>query len=91
MSTQVKSIQVRKPTPQESRQLASCPTWSCEASTFDWFYSNTETCLITAGSATISFDGGEAEIAAGDYVVLPKGFSCVWSVKEPISKHYRFE
>lgn len=85
------AIQVRKPDEKEIELLKACPEWRCEASTFDWFYPDTEVCLITEGLAHISYDGGQVDISPGDYVILPKGMSCIWSVKEPLCKHYRFD
>ena len=85
------AIMVRKPSETEIQQLQACPVWSCQPSEFHWFYSDTETCLITRGKARLSYEGGAVEISPGDLVTLPKGLSCVWSVQEAISKHYRFE
>lgn len=83
-------IIVRKPTAQEEAQMKSCPVWGCEASTFDWHYSDTETCLLIEGDVTVTYDGGQATFGAGDYVILPKGMDCVWHVKSAVKKHYKF-
>lgn len=84
------NISVTKPTPEQIADMNTCPVWSCEPSSFDWSYSSQETCLILEGEATVTFDGGSATFATGDYVVFPKGLTCVWNVNKKIKKHYRF-
>ncbi len=83
---------VRKPGAEELERLgtASWPVWTCPASSFDWSYDETETCLILEGRVTVSWDGGSAGFAKGDLVVFPKGLSCTWTVHEAVRKHYRF-
>jgi len=84
-------ITVRKPTPQEAEQMQSLPTWGCGVSTFDWSYSDKETCLLIRGKVKVTYDGGEAEFGTGDLVVFEKGLSCVWHVSESVEKYYKFE
>lgn len=81
---------VRKPSEEESKKMRSKPVWECGVSTFDWYYSSSETCLIIEGEVTVTYDGGSVSFGAGDYVVFPKGLSCVWNVKKPVRKHYVF-
>lgn len=83
-------ISVTKPTPEQIADISACPVWECEPSSFDWSYSSQETCLILEGEATVTFDGGSVSFKEGDYVVFPKGLSCVWHVSKRIKKHYRF-
>lgn len=83
-------IIVRKPTPQEAEVMRQNPTWGCEVSEFDWYYEQEEHCLLTQGEVTVTYDGGSASFAAGDYVVLPKGMACVWKVTKAVKKHYTF-
>ena len=85
-------IIVKKPTEEEITEAQSWGTWSKEVSTFDWSYSDKETCLIIKGSATVTpKDGGEsATFSAGDYVVFPEGLECTWNITEDIEKYYKF-
>lgn len=85
-------IEVRKPTPQELDALGvgSWPVWSCGVSTFDWSYSDQETCYLLEGAVTVESDSESVSFGKGDLVVFPEGLSCVWKVKAPVRKHYRF-
>ena len=66
--------------------------WGCGAEKFPWSYdSSNEVCYILEGRADIITDGGVTEISAGMVVDFPKGLECVWDVKEPIEKFYRFD
>jgi uncharacterized protein len=86
----VRDIVVRKPSEQEIKRCKSWPTWTCEPSSFDWAYSEKETCLILEGTATIT-DGSESvSFGPGDLVVFPQDLECIWNVKEPVKKHYNF-
>jgi len=85
------SIAVKKATEIEKSEMLSKPVWECDVSEFDWHYSDEETCLITEGEVTVSYDGGSVSIGAGDYVVFSKGLSCVWKVTKPVKKHYIFK
>lgn len=84
------NILVRKPTEAERTAMSKKPIWECGVSTFDWYYDNQEICLIVEGEVTVEYEGGFAHFGAGDYVVLPKGLSCVWKVTKPVKKHYQF-
>ena len=85
------NITVRKPTENEKADMLTKPVWGCEASEFDWHYDSEETCLLTEGEVTVSYDGGSVSFGAGDYVVFPKGLNCVWKVSKPVKKHYIFK
>ena len=66
-------------------------TWEKSPSAFPWHYEDKETCLIIAGTVTVTPNGGQpVTIGAGDLVVFPKGMSCTWNVQETIRKHYKF-
>ena len=84
-------IIVKKPTDSEKCEILKMPTWGCEVSKFDWYYDSEETCLLTEGEVTVSYDGGSVSFGAGDYVTFPKGLSCVWDVSKPVKKHYVFK
>ncbi|MDR1628710.1 MAG: cupin domain-containing protein [Oscillospiraceae bacterium] len=83
-------IIVKKPTEEEKAAMRARPTWGCGVSTFDWYYDSEEHCLLIEGEVTVSYDGGSASFGAGDYVILPKGMSCVWNVTKPVKKYYQF-
>ena len=85
------SITVRKPSDEEIAKMKAQPTWGCDISTFKWTYACEETAFIIEGEVTVSYDGGEEFIQAGDYVVFPAGLNTIWDVTKPIKKHYLFE
>ncbi|MCL2220285.1 MAG: cupin domain-containing protein [Chitinispirillia bacterium] len=85
------NITVRKPTEDEKSVMLSKPIWTCEVSEFDWGYDSEETCLILEGQVTVEYDGGSASFGPGDYVIFPRGLSCVWKVAAPVKKHYVFK
>jgi len=84
-------ILVRKPTEKEVAEMKSNPVWTCGVSEFDWHYDSEETSLIVEGEVTVNYDSKSVSFAAGDYVIFPKGLSCVWQVKKPVKKHYEFK
>ena len=83
-------ITVRKPTEEERREASAWPVWEKEASSFPWSYEDREACLILEGEVSVRAGGAEVSFGAGDYVVFPKGLSCVWTVKKAVRKRYRF-
>ena len=56
----------------------------------NWEYFDKETCYIIEGEVDVKTDTGEVTIKAGDVVVFPKGLKCIWDVKKPIKKVYKF-
>jgi uncharacterized protein len=71
--------------------LSSWPIWEKEVSTFDWHYDERETCYLLAGRVRVApAVGAPVEFGAGDLVVFPAGLDCVWTITEPVRKHYRF-
>ena len=83
-------ITVKKASDAEISHMKSKPVWECGVSEFDWYYDSEETCFLVEGEVTVTYDGVSASFGAGDYVVLPKGLSCVWKVSKPVKKHYFF-
>ena len=68
------------------------PTWSKEASEFEWEYDKTETCYIIEGEAIVTpSDGESVTIRTGDMVTFPKGMKCTWKITEAIEKHYKYD
>ncbi|OIW07884.1 hypothetical protein TanjilG_19985 [Lupinus angustifolius] len=67
--------------------------WGCPPSKFPWTYDSKETCYLLEGKVKVTPTGTNesVEIAAGDFVVFPKGMSCTWDVSVAVDKHYKFE
>lgn len=88
-----KIIVERNPSPERLQSLgvSSWPTWSKEVSTFPWTYGEQEVAYVLEGEVTVTPDGGTpVSFGKGDLVTFPAGLSCVWEVKQPLRKHYRF-
>jgi len=85
-------IAVKKITEEEKKNLGvdNWPLWSCEPSTFDWYYDSDETCYIIEGRATVKTKDQEVSFGPGDLVKFPKGLSCTWIVHEAVKKRYSF-
>jgi len=89
----VKDILVRKASADEVAECKNWPIWGCEASEFDWDYTQTEMCLLLEGEVTVSDrPAGDDSVTfgAGDYVELPVGLNCIWKVTQAVRKHYSF-
>ena len=86
-------IEIQKPTQEKLDQLniKSWPIWECEPSTFDWHYGESEVCYLLEGKVTVKTANQEVEFSKGDLVRFPAGMDCVWTVKEKVRKHYKFE
>lgn len=86
-------IKVEKVTEKELKKLGieSWSPWGCDISTFDWQYPDNETAYIHKGHVIVETATGKTEIKAGDLVHFPKGLKCVWHVKEPIEKVFKFD
>ena len=89
----VKDVIVRKPTFEEEQECKTWPIWTSEPSTFDWDYTQSETCLIIEGKVTVSDIEGEGYVAfgPGDLVIFPVDLQCVWQVEVAVKKHYSFD
>jgi uncharacterized protein len=74
----------------EDRKIKSWSIWTKEVSKFDWFYDSDEQCLILEGEILVETGNGNFAIKAGDFVTFKKGLKCVWNVKKPVRKHYKF-
>lgn len=85
-------VTVKKPTQKELDALGikNWGTWECDASTFDWEYSDKETCYLYEGKVRVKTSEGEVSFGAGDLVIFPKGLACTWTVEEPVRKVYKF-
>ena len=89
MST-VKDVIVRKPSDKEKSTCQAWPTWKCEPSTFDWSYTEKETCLLIEGKVTVSDGKDSVSFGPGDLVIFPKDLDCTWNVQEAVTKYYNF-
>ena len=83
-------IIVKKPTAKEIAQMKTNPIWTCGVSEFNWHYDDEEHCILIEGSVTVKYNEKTVTFSADDYVIFPKGLSCVWQVKNPVKKHYAF-
>ena len=62
--------------------------WACEESEFSWFYPKKESCYLLEGEVKVTTDSETVSFGKGDFVVFPKGLSCIWRVLKPVKKHY---
>lgn len=88
------NIKIEKPSKQEleKNQVFSWPVWEKEVSRFDWYYDSTEECYLLEGKVIVETEGGDSvTFEKGDFVTFPRGMSCVWDVKQPVKKHFRFK
>lgn len=85
------NIIIKEATETEKSEMLTKPIWECGVSEFDWYYDSEETCFLIEGEVTVEHGGGSVSFGAGDYVVFPKGLSCVWKVTKPVKKHYVFK
>ena len=86
----VEDVIVRKPSEEEAANCKSWPIWRCEPSSFDWAYTEKETCLLVEGKVTVTDGKHSVNFAAGDLVTFPKELECTWNVQETVIKHYNF-
>ena len=86
----VKDVIVRKPTQEEKNICQKWPIWECQPSTFDWSYTQTETCLLIEGKVTVRDSNSSIDFGVGDYVIFPNGLECTWQIREAVKKHYNF-
>ena len=86
----VEDVVVRKPSEEEVQNCKAWPIWRCEPSTFDWAYTEKETCLLIEGKVTVRDGQRSVSFAAGDLVTFPKDLNCTWEIQEAVLKHYTF-
>ena len=70
--------------------ILNWPIWTCEVSEFPWKYDVEESCLILNGEVSVTAGLDTVQIKKGDFIIFPKGLSCVWKVTKPVRKHYQF-
>ena len=86
----VKDVIVKKPSDEEKKNCKAWPIWKSEPKTFDWAYTQTETCLLLEGKVTVTDEQDSVSFGSGDLVIFPDGLECTWHVTEPVTKHYNF-
>ncbi len=86
----VQDVIVKKPSEEEAAACKAWPTWKCEPSTFDWTYTEKETCLLLEGKVTVTDGKDSVSFGPGDLVVFPEDLECTWNVQEAVTKHYNF-
>jgi uncharacterized cupin superfamily protein len=74
----------------KDRGVWSWPIWTKEISRFDWHYDEQEQCYFLDGDVTVETPDGPVHFGKGDFVTFPEGLTCVWDVKQPVRKHYKF-
>lgn len=76
----------------DARGVYDWPIWEKEVSRFPWTYDSAESCYLIEGEVIVTPDGGEpVTLCKGDYVCFPEGMSCIWDIRSPVKKHYRFD
>ena len=86
----VKDVIVRKPSAEEADACKAWPIWKSEPSTFDWEYTEKETCLLIEGKVTVTDDYDSVSFEQGDLVIFPCDLECTWHITEAVTKHYNF-
>ena len=76
----VKDVSVQKPSDEQAAACKNWPIWKCQPSTFDWAYTEKETCLLLEGKVTVSDDKDSVSFGPGDLVIFPNGLECTWHV-----------
>jgi len=85
-------IEKTRPSQQELEDLGALnwPIWTCDVSRFDWHYGQKETCYVLEGQVTVTAGQEKVQFGPGDLLAFPEGMDCVWDVRAPVKKHYKF-
>ncbi len=86
----VKDILISQPTSEQEATCRTWPIWRHDPSTFDWTYTDKETCLLLEGKVTVTDGSSSVSFQAGDMVEFPKGLVCTWTIHETVVKNYSF-
>ena len=86
----VKDIIVKKPSDAETKTCQSWPVWTAKPSTFEWEYTEKETCLIIEGQVIVTDGTDSVSFGEGDMVVFPEDLECTWQIKKTVRKYYNF-
>ena len=75
----------------DKRGVSRWPIWEKEISRFDWHYDSIEECYLLEGEVIVEAEDGEmVSFGKGDFIIFPRGLSCVWDIKKPVKKRYNF-
>ncbi|EKE03352.1 MAG: hypothetical protein ACD_20C00214G0022 [uncultured bacterium] len=74
----------------EQLNISEWNIWSCDISKFDGEYLEEETCYFFEGDVVVETDFERVELKPGDLVTFPKGLKCVWDIRKPVRKAYKF-
>jgi uncharacterized cupin superfamily protein len=85
-------IEVKKLSEAELKKINvfDWPIWTKEASEFDWYYDDKESCYILEGEVEVTANDQKVSFKKGDFVIFPKGLSCRWKIIMDVKKHYNF-
>jgi uncharacterized cupin superfamily protein len=84
-------MKVWQPNNDEVKNTENWGIWEKEASKFQWFYDEKETCYIIEGEAEVSDKNGKSvRFTAGDMVHFEQGLECTWKILKAIKKRYKF-
>ena len=86
----IKDVIVKKPSDEEIENCKAWPIWTCQPSSFDWSYTQKETCLLIEGKVTVTDGTDSVSFGPGHFVVFPQDLECIWNVTEAVTKHYNF-
>ncbi len=86
----VNDVIVKKPSEDEAGECRKWPVWEHGVDTFDWAYTQKETCLLIEGEVTVTDGVNSVSFGPGDYVVFPEELECTWEIKKAVRKHYNF-
>jgi uncharacterized protein len=68
--------------------ITKWPVTTIDTSIFAWHHDQTEECYLLEGEAVATTsDGKKTNFGAGDYVIFPKGLSCICHITKPVRKH----
>jgi len=86
----VKDVIVKKPSDEEAATCKGWPVWEHGVDTFDWAYTQKETCLVIEGEVTVTDGENSVSFGPGDHVVFPEDLECTWQIRKAVRKHYNF-
>lgn len=74
----------------KTKDFENWDIWEKEVSEFDWYYDSEEHCQIIEGEVEVIAGNKVFKFRAGDYVIFPKGLSCIWKINKAVRKYYKF-
>jgi len=72
--------------------IFSWPIQTIDKSIFAMHHETQEECYLLEGEVEMTTaNGNKTCFGAGDYVIIPKGYTCICNIKKPVRKHSRTE